>query len=93
MNPALPKIRTSLGWGKIVLVLILTGVAAAQKNPALDRVKQALDKGDTTQAITLLEKYRSAHATDAEVYNLLGIAYGRAGDNESLSPCSRSSPV
>lgn len=82
MNPALPKIRTSLGWGKVVLVLILTGVVAAQKNPALDRVRHALDKGDTTQAIAWLEDYLPAHATDAEVYNLLGIAYGRAGDNE-----------
>jgi len=82
MNPALPKIRNSLGWGKVVLVLILTGVVAAQKNPALDRVRQALDKGDTTQAITWLEDYRAAHTTDAEVYNLLGIAYGRAGDDE-----------
>lgn len=82
MNPALPKIRTSLGWGKVVLVLILTGVVAAQKNPALDRVRHALDKGDTTQAIAWLEDYLPAHATDAEVYNLLGIAYGRAGDNK-----------
>jgi len=81
MNPALSKIRTSLGWGKVVLVLILTGVVAAQKNPALDRVRHALDKGDTTQAIAWLEDYLPAHATDAEVYNLLGIAYGRVGDN------------
>ena len=82
MNPALPTIRNSLGWGMAILVLILTGVVAAQKNPALDRVRQALDKGDTTQAIAWLEDYRPAHSTDAEVYNLLGIAYGRAGDNE-----------
>lgn len=82
MNPALPKIRNSLGWGRVVLVLILTGVVAAQKNPALDRVRHALDKGDTTQAIAWLEDYRPDHATEAEVYNLLGIAYGRAGDNE-----------
>ena len=82
MNPALPKIRNSLGWGRVVLVLILTGVVAAQKNPALDGIRHALDQGDTTQAIAELEHYRRTHSTDAEVYNLLGIAYGRAGDNE-----------
>ena len=82
MSPTLPKIRTSLGWNAAVLFLVLTGAATAQQNPALDRVRHALDRGDITQAIGWLEEYRPAHANDAEVYNLLGIAYGRAGDNE-----------
>src|SRR5260370_10042320 len=84
MKSSPPKTRTRLGWGgRAVLFILFTGVwLAAQKDLLLDRARQALDKGDTTQAIALLENYRRAHATDAEVCNLLGIAYGREGKNE-----------
>ncbi len=84
MKSSPPKTRTRLGWGgRAVLFILFTGVwLAAQKDLLLDRARQALDKGDTTQAIALLENYRRAHAMDAEVYNLLGIAYGREGKNE-----------
>jgi tetratricopeptide (TPR) repeat protein len=83
MNSAHPKTRTSLGWGRrVVLLFFLAGVLAAQRDPALDRARQALDQDDTTQAIALLENYRRTHANDAAVYNLLGIAYGRAGKND-----------
>src|SRR6266852_2509710 len=84
MKSSPPKTRTRLGWGgRAVLFILFTGVwLAAQKDLLLDRARQALDKDDTTQAIALLENYRRAHATDAEVCNLLGIAYGREGKNE-----------
>jgi tetratricopeptide (TPR) repeat protein len=84
MNRALPKIRTVVGWGRTVLAVIffLAGFLAAQNDPALDRARQALENGDTKQAIVWLEDCRRTHATQAEIYNLLGIAYGRAGDNE-----------
>ena len=64
------------------MILFLTGILAAQNDPALDRARQALEKGDTKQAIAWLEDYRRAHPAHAEIYNLLGIAYGRAGDND-----------
>jgi tetratricopeptide (TPR) repeat protein len=83
MNPGFSRIRASLGWGgTAVLVFFLPGVLAAQNNPALDRARQALDEGDTTKAIALLENDRRAHPTSAEIYNLLGIAYGRVGKND-----------
>ena len=83
MIRTLPKIRTGLGWGRgMVGVCLLATVLAAQNDPALDRARQALARGDTTQAIPLLENYRQAHATNPEIYELLGIAYGRAGDND-----------
>jgi len=66
----------------MVGVCLLSTVLAAQNDPALDRARQALARGDTTQAIPLLENYRQAHATNPEIYELLGIAYGRAGDND-----------
>ena len=65
MNRALPEIRSGLGWGRAVLavILFLTGILAAQNDPALDRARQALEKGDTKQAIAWLEDYRRAHPT------------------------------
>ncbi len=42
----------------MVGVCFLATVLAAQKDPALDRARQALARGDTTQAIPLLENYR-----------------------------------
>ena len=83
MTRTLPKIRTGLGWGRaIVVVFLLASVSAAQKDPALGRASQSLARGDTAQAISLLENYRRAHAANPEIYELLGIAYGRAGDND-----------
>jgi tetratricopeptide (TPR) repeat protein len=83
MNSFHPEIRVTLGWvSKILLLLFLTILSAsAQKDPILNRARQALDKDDTAQAIALLENYRKAHAANPEVFNLLGIAYGRAGDD------------
>jgi tetratricopeptide (TPR) repeat protein len=66
----------------MAVFFFLATVLAAQKDPALDQARQALARGDTAQAIPLLENYRRTHATIAEIYELLGIAYGRAGDND-----------
>ncbi len=83
-----PTTRARLGRGgrTLVFVLLTAVLGAAQKDPLLVRARQALDKDDITEAIVLLEKYRQNHSTDAEAYNLLGIAYGRAGkDEQSLA--------
>src|ERR1700682_2964840 len=48
----------------------------------LVRARQALGAGQTAEAIRLLEQYRGSGTSDPEVYNLLGIAYGRAGNND-----------
>jgi tetratricopeptide (TPR) repeat protein len=83
MNSFHPEIRVTLGWvSKTILLLFLTILSAsAQKDPILNRARQALDRDETAQAIALLENYRKAHAANSEVFNLLGIAYGRAGDD------------
>ncbi|MGA7908292.1 MAG: tetratricopeptide repeat protein [Candidatus Sulfotelmatobacter sp.] len=49
---------------------------------ALVRARRELDADHTAEAISLLEDYRRAHPADAEVYNLLGVAYGRIGDDD-----------
>jgi len=84
MQSFLSKTRARLGRGgrTLVFVLLTVVLGAAQKDPLLVSARQALDKDDITEAIVLLEKYRQNHSTDAEAYNLLGIAYGRAGKNE-----------
>jgi tetratricopeptide (TPR) repeat protein len=83
MTRTLPKIRTGLEWGmRTIVVCFLAAVLAAQQDPALDRARQALARGDAARAIPLLEDYRKAHASNPEVYELLGIAYGHAGDND-----------
>src|SRR5690348_10480439 len=83
MTRTLPKIRTGLEWGlRTIVFFFLAAVLAAQQDPALERARQALATGDMTQAIPLLENYRKAHASNPEIYELLGIAYGRAGDND-----------
>lgn len=64
----------------VSLILSWTVVAGAQD--ALSRARQALDSGNTAEAITLLENYRSANPAQADVYNLLGIAYARTDDSD-----------
>jgi tetratricopeptide (TPR) repeat protein len=88
MNFSSAKIRSALKWNRrlgLALVWLLTSILAAQQNNALNRARQALDAGDAAQAISVLENYRHLHPSEAEIYNLLGIAYGRAGnDDQSL---------
>jgi tetratricopeptide (TPR) repeat protein len=88
MNFISAKIRCGFKWNRrfgLALICLLTSVFAASQNNALDRARQALDAGDAAQAISILENYRHQRPAEAEVYNLLGIAYGRAGnDDQSL---------
>lgn len=67
---------------RTIVFFFLVAVLAAQPDPALGRARQALARGDTAQAIPLLENYRKAHVSNPEVYELLGIAYGHAGDTD-----------
>ena len=60
----------------------LVGNLFAQEAGDLSRARRALSAGETSEAIGLLETYRRAHPDQADVYNLLGIAYGRANDND-----------
>ena len=60
-------------------LLSVTGVLASQD--ALGRAHRKLDSGNVREAIAELENYRQAHPAEADVYNLLGIAYARAGDD------------
>lgn len=66
-----------------IFLLIVTGKMCPQD--AFARARHDLDSGDVRGAITFLESYRRVHVGEAEVYNLLGIAYARAGqDDRSL---------
>jgi tetratricopeptide (TPR) repeat protein len=58
------------------------GPASLFAQDALNRARQDLDVGHTARAISLLEDYLHEHPADAEVYNLLGVAYGRMGDDD-----------
>lgn len=64
-----------------IALLTLSRVLIGQGGD-LSRGRDALRSGQTAQAITLLENYRRANPSQADVYNLLGIAYGQANDNE-----------
>src|SRR5258708_3862945 len=79
------RIRSSFGTTVASLIfcvaflLSVTGVLASQD--ALGRAHLKLDSGNVKEAIAELENYRQAHPAEADVYNLLGIAYARAGDD------------
>ena len=64
------------------LLASLVGALCAQGQDDLSHARQALSGGETTEAIRLLETCRRTHPDQAEVYNLLGVAYGRTNDNE-----------
>jgi tetratricopeptide (TPR) repeat protein len=64
------------------LLLNAVWLAAASAQTDVNRARQALDAGQIAEAIRLLEPYQDAHSASAEVYNLLGIAYGRSGDSD-----------
>jgi tetratricopeptide (TPR) repeat protein len=69
----------------VVLSLLLSALAGTslgqQQNP-LSAVRRQLESGHTTEAIQTLETYRRDHPDDANVCNLLGIAYDKAGEPE-----------
>jgi len=66
----------------ILCVFFFSSVSTAVAQDTLARARQALDSDHTADAIELLEHYRQSHAAEAEPYTLLGIAYGRAGDDD-----------
>jgi tetratricopeptide (TPR) repeat protein len=70
-------------WQGIALSLLLPLLACTllgqQQNP-LNAVRHELDSGHSAEAIGTLETYRRDHPLDADVCNLLGIAYDRVGD-------------
>jgi tetratricopeptide (TPR) repeat protein len=86
MNPSRHTLHCDAArntWTAVVLSLLLISVAVAGAyRDELDRARQALDSGAPTEAVKLLESYRRTHTTDAEVYNLLGVAYGQVGDSD-----------
>jgi tetratricopeptide (TPR) repeat protein len=65
-----------------LLLLSLAGNLVVEGQDDLSRARQALSSGETTAAIALLENYRRANPTQPDVFDLLGIAYGQANDNE-----------
>jgi tetratricopeptide (TPR) repeat protein len=65
-----------------LLLLSLTAHLVGQGQDDLSRARHALSSGETSEAISLLESYRRLNPTQPDVYNLLGIAYGQANDNE-----------
>ena len=68
----------------VVFFLLLNAFWPASASPQTDlnRARQALDKGQVAEAIRFLEQFQQTNSANAEVYNLLGIAYGRSGDSE-----------
>jgi tetratricopeptide (TPR) repeat protein len=73
--------RGSLPIAFLFFATLLGGVIAFGQTD-LARARQSLDAGQIEQAIHLLESYRDSRSDDAEVYNLLGIAYDRSGDSD-----------
>jgi tetratricopeptide (TPR) repeat protein len=63
----------------LLSTFLACGVSFAQDTQ--NRARQALEAGQLPEAIRLLEQYRTANSANAEVYNLLGIAYGRSGES------------
>jgi tetratricopeptide (TPR) repeat protein len=77
------KISRWIHWQGVALSLvlpILAGTSLGQQQNPLSAVRRELDSGHTAEAIQTLETYRRDHPLDADVCNLLGIAYDRAGD-------------
>jgi tetratricopeptide (TPR) repeat protein len=63
------------------LAFLACTLLGQQQNP-LSAVRRELDSGHSAEAIQTLETYRRDHPLDANVCNLLGIAYERAGDGD-----------
>src|SRR5438105_1573182 len=76
----LPRLR-HFRTGLLLAALSFAANVQAQPEQPLAMARRALDSGNIDQAVRLLEPYRRSHPTNPQVYNLLGIAYGRANDN------------
>lgn len=82
--PSLARFRLRwVNWMAVAFAAILCfGSLLVLAQDTLDRARQELDADHAAAAIPLLEEYRHAHPADAEAYNLLGVAYGRTGDDD-----------
>lgn len=82
--PSLARFR--LRWanwmGAGFAAILCVGSLPVFAQDTLSRARQELDANHAAAAIPLLEDYRHAHPADVEVYNLLGVAYGRTGDDD-----------
>jgi tetratricopeptide (TPR) repeat protein len=63
----------------LILCFACTFLAAQDE---INRARRELDSNRPEEAISLLESYRRSHPSDPEAYNLLGVAYGRSGDDD-----------
>ena len=57
-------------------------VHSSSGQDSLVRGREALDSGNPTSAISILESFRRQHPSNPAVYNLLGIAYARTHEDE-----------
>ncbi len=73
---------SNLWIGLAFLLLGWVSICSAQQPNILRSAQQALESGDIPGAIRMLEDYRGTHSRNPDVYNLLGIAYGRGGNGE-----------
>lgn len=82
--PSLARFRLRwVNWMAVAFAAILCfGSLLVLAQDTLDRARQELAADHAAAAIPLLEEYRHAHPADAEAYNLLGVAYGRTGDDD-----------
>ena len=82
--PSLARFRLRwANWMAAAFAAILCfGSLPVFAQDTLNRARQELDADHAAAAIPLLEDYRRGHPADAEVYNLLGVAYGRTGDDD-----------
>ena len=86
IGPVGRRPRCILRWSNWIAVAcaaaLCFGSAPLFAQDALNRARQELAADHIAAAIPLLEDYLHAHPADAEVYNLLGVAYGRMGDDD-----------
>lgn len=77
------RILRGTNWIAVAFVAVLCfGSEPVFAQDVLNRARQELDTDHIPAAISLLEGYLHGHPSDAEVYNLLGVAYGRMGDDD-----------
>lgn len=79
-----PLIQTRSRWLIAVccsLLLCVASISVAAQD-VITRARGELEANHIAQAISLLEAYRITHPADPEAYNLLGVAYGRSGNDD-----------
>src|SRR5579862_4485302 len=81
-QPARFRLRSTNWMAAAFAAILCFGSLPVFAQDALNRARQELDADHAAAAIPLLENYLHAHPANAEVYNLLGVAYGRTGDDD-----------